>query len=62
MLLEDSKKLIAAKANQLSKEEFKAFKERKERLKVDLGIDLDAKPKKRAGRPKGSKTKKEPNK
>lgn len=58
MLLEDSKKLQAEKANQLNKEDFKAFQERKKRLKEDIGIDLDAKPKKRAGRPKGSTTKK----
>lgn len=59
MLLEDSKKLEAERKHQLNKEELEAFRERKKRLKEDVGIDLDEKPKKRAGRPKGIKNKKE---
>jgi len=59
MLLEDSKKLEAARRNQLKKDELKAFQERKRHLKNDKNIDLDEKPKKKAGRPKGAKNKKE---
>ena len=58
MLLEDSKKLEAEKKNQLDKAALKAFKERKKRLKDEMVVDLDAKPKKKAGRPEGSKSKK----
>ena len=58
MLLEDSKKIEAEKKNQLDKAALKAFKERKKRLKDEMVVDLDAKPKKQAGRPKGAKSKK----
>lgn len=58
MLLEDSKKLEAERKNQLNKAELKKFQERKKRLKDDMVVDLDEKPKKRAGRPEGSKSKK----
>lgn len=59
MLLEDSKKLEKFRKEQMEKEEAQAFIKRKEQLKAERGIDFDEKPKKRAGRPKGSKNKKE---
>jgi len=59
MLLEDSKKIEAERKNQLNKADLKAFQDRKKRLKDSMVVDLDAKPKKKAGRPEGSKSKKE---
>lgn len=59
MLYEDSKKIEAEKTNSLNKEELAAFTARKQRLKDDGIIDLDAKPKKQSGRPKGSKIEKD---
>lgn len=58
MLKEDSIKLEKEKAETMQKEELAAFMKRKKRLKDDTGIDLDAKPKKQAGRPKGARNKK----
>jgi hypothetical protein len=59
MLFEDSKKLELEKKNQLNKADLKAFQARKKRLKDEMVVDFDTKPKKKARRPKGSIVKKQ---